>query len=99
MEVLGAMSSTFQSVAEIIADTGEVPLEEITPESHAINDLEIDSLDFLDIVFAIDKTFGIKIPLETWTKDINEGQSSSDEYFIMKNLCARVDELVANKAA
>lgn len=93
------MSSTFKSVAEIIADTSQIPFEEIKPESHTINDLEIDSLDFLDIVFAIDKTFGIKIPLETWTTDINEGQSSSDKYFIMRNLCARVDELIAAKAA
>jgi acyl carrier protein len=99
MELEGAMSSTFKSVAEIIADTSQIPFEEIKPESHTINDLEIDSLDFLDIVFAIDKTFGIKIPLETWTKDINEGQSSSDKYFIMRNLCARVDELIAAKAA
>jgi acyl carrier protein len=99
MEGEGAMSSTFQSVAEIIADTSAIPFEEITPDSHTINDLEIDSLDFLDIVFAIDKSFGIKIPLETWTKDINEGQTSSDKYFIMKNLCSRVDELVAAKAA
>ena len=93
------MSSTFESVAEIIADTGQIPREEITPDSHAIEDLEIDSLDFLDIVFAIDKAFGIKIPLETWTKDINEGQSSSDKYFVKGDLCARVDELVAAKAA
>lgn len=93
------MSSTFQSVAEIIADTSQIPFEEIKSDSHTINDLEIDSLDFLDIVFAIDKTFGIKIPLETWTKDINEGQSSSDKYFIMSNLCARVDELVAAKSS
>ena len=93
------MSSTFHSVAEIIADTSQIPVEEITPDSHTINDLEIDSLDFLDIVFAIDKSFGIKIPLETWTKDINEGQSSSDKYFIMKNLCTRVDELIKAKAA
>ena len=30
------------------------PIETITPESHAINDLGIDSLDFLDVAFAID---------------------------------------------
>ena len=93
------MSATFNTIAEIISEISEIPVEEISADSHAIKDLAIDSLDFLDIVFAIDKTFGIKIPLETWTKDINEGQSSSDEYFIMKNLCARVDELVAKKAA
>ena len=58
------MSSTFGTVAGIIAETCDIPREKITPESHAINDLGIDSLDFLDVAFAIDKAFGIKMPLE-----------------------------------
>ncbi len=67
------MSSTFDVVAKVISDTSEIPLEQITPEAHAIDDLGIDSLDFLDIVFALDKKFGIKIPLESWTEEVNEG--------------------------
>ena len=71
----------------------------ITPESHTIDDLGIDSLDFLDIVFAIDKAFGIKIPLEQWTQDVNEGRAPTEEYFVLKNLCGKIDELVAAKKA
>ena len=63
-----------------------------------IDDLGIDSLDFLDIVFAIDKEFGIKIPLEKWTQDVNEGKVATEEYFVLKNLCAKIDELRAAKA-
>ncbi len=66
------MSTTFEAVAEIISDTSDIPLEEITPEKNAFTDLGIDSLDFLDIAFAIDKNFGIKIPLEKWTEELNE---------------------------
>ena len=68
-------------------------------KSHAIDDLGIDSLDFLDIVFALDKKFGIKIPLEAWTEEVNEGRAKVEDYFVLKNLCARIDELVAAKAA
>ncbi len=93
------MSSTFDTITEIIAEISQIPVEEITAESHAVEDLAIDSLDFLDIVFAIDKAFGIKVPLETWTKDINENQAPSEDYFVMENLCSRIDELVAAKAA
>jgi acyl carrier protein len=93
------MSSTFETVAAVIADTSEIPLAEITPDVHAIDDLGIDSLDFLDIVFALDKKFGIKIPLEAWTEEVNEGRASVDDYFLLKNLCARIDELVAAKTA
>ncbi len=93
------MSSTFETVKQVIAETSEVPPEKITPEAHAMDDLGIDSLDFLDIVFALDKKFGIKIPLEAWTQEVNEGRASVDDYFVLKNLCARIDELVAAKNA
>ncbi|MBS3651823.1 acyl carrier protein [Pseudaminobacter sp. 19-2017] len=93
------MSTTFDKVANIIAETSEIDREKITPESHTIDDLGIDSLDFLDIVFAVDKEFGIKVPLEKWTQEVNDGKVSTDEYFVMKNLCAKIDGLVAAKAA
>ena len=93
------MSKTFDAIAEIIADISEVPREQINEKSHTIDDLSIDSLDFLDIVFAIDKKFGIKVPLETWVKDINENQAPSEDYFVMGNLCTRIDELIAAKTA
>lgn len=93
------MSTTFDRVADIIAETSEIDRETITPDSHTIDDLGIDSLDFLDIVFAIDKAFGIKIPLEQWTQEVNEGKVATEEYFVMKNLCGKIDSLVAAKAA
>jgi acyl carrier protein len=93
------MSSTFETVAGIISETCDIPREKIALDSHAINDLGIDSLDFLDVAFAIDKAFGIKMPLEQWTQEVNEGKVSSDEYFVMKDLCANIDKLVAAKAA
>ena len=92
------MSSTYDTVANIIAETCDIPRDTITPDSHAIDDLGIDSLDFLDIVFAIDKEFGIKIPLEQWTQEVNEGKVATEEYFVLKNLCAKIDELRAAKA-
>lgn len=93
------MSSTFDTVANIIAETCDIPREKIRPESHALNDLEIDSLDFLDIAFAIDKSFDIKLPLERWTQEVNDGKATTEEYFVLSNLCARIDDLVAAKGA
>jgi len=93
------LSSTFDKVADIIAETSEIDRDTIKPESHTIDDLGIDSLDFLDIVFAIDKEFGIKIPLEKWTQEVNENKVETDEYFVLKNLCAKIDELVLAKNA
>ncbi len=93
------MQETFNSVADIISETCNIDREKIRPESHTINDLGIDSLDFLDVTFAIDKRFGIKMPIEKWMQDINEGKGSVDDYFILNNLCSRIEELRAAKPA
>jgi acyl carrier protein len=86
-------------VVNIIAETCDIERATIKPESHAINDLGIDSLDFLDVAFAIDKTFGIKMPIEQWTQEVNDGKASTEQYFVLSNLCARIDELVAARKA
>ena len=91
--------STFDVVADIIADTSSIERDTITADSHTINDLGIDSLDFLDITFAVDKKFGIKMPVEQWMEDVNEGRASTDDFFIMKNLCGQIESLVADAAA
>jgi acyl carrier protein len=91
------MASAFDRIADIIAETSDVPRDTIKPESHVIEDLGIDSLDFLDIVFAIDKDFGIKVPVEAWTQEVNSGAAPASQYFVMENLAKRVEELVAAK--
>jgi acyl carrier protein len=99
LQGLRFMSETFDRVADIIAETSEIDRAMITPESNTIDDLGIDSLDFLDIVFAVDKEFGIKIPLEKWTQDVNDGKVAAEEYFVMGNLVAKIDALIAAKNA
>jgi hypothetical protein len=36
---------------------------------------------------------------EAWTQEVNAGNAPAEQYFVMKNLAARIDELVAAKAA
>ena len=90
---------TFDVVAGIIAEVSSIDRTTIAPDSHAINDLGIDSLDFLDVTFAIDKKFGIKMPVEKWMEDVNEGRAKAEEFFVMHNLVRHIDDLVAAKAA
>src|SRR5215470_6622682 len=90
--------ATYDAVADIIAEVSSIDRATIAPDSHAINDLGIDSLDFLDVTFAIDKKFGIKMPVEKWMEDVNEGRAKAEEFFVMRNLVRRIDELVAQKA-
>jgi hypothetical protein len=32
-----------------------------------------------------------------WIQDINDGKATTDQFFVMENLCARIDELIAAK--
>jgi len=91
------MSTTYDTVVEVIAEVSDIDAGDITPESHTIDDLGIDSLDFLDITYAIDKRFGIKMPVEQWMEEVNDGKAAAEDFFVMKNLCARIDELVSAK--
>ena len=93
----GPTASAFDTVAAIIAEICNIPRDSIRPETHAIDDLGIDSLDFLDIVFAIDKVFGIKLPVEHWRAEINNGKAKTQQYFVLNNLCARIDDLVVSR--
>jgi acyl carrier protein len=54
----------FQQVQEILVDALGVDNDEVTAESTLMGDLGAESIDFLDIVFRLEKAFEIKIPRE-----------------------------------
>jgi acyl carrier protein len=53
-----------QQVQEVLVDALGVDDDEVTAEATLMGDLGAESIDFLDIVFRLEKTFGIKIPRE-----------------------------------
>ncbi|MBI4581622.1 MAG: acyl carrier protein [Planctomycetes bacterium] len=52
----------FDSVQETLVDALAVEPEEVTEEATLTGDLGAESIDFLDIVFRLEKCFNIKIP-------------------------------------
>lgn len=54
----------FQQVQGVLVDALGVDDNEVTPQATLMGDLGAESIDFLDIVFRLEKTFGIKIPRE-----------------------------------
>jgi acyl carrier protein len=48
-------------VIRVIAESQRVPVETVTPES-TFEELKIDSLDGINIVFAIENEFNINVP-------------------------------------
>jgi acyl carrier protein len=53
-----------QQVQEVLIDALGVDDDEVTAEATLMGDLGAESIDFLDIVFRLEKAFGIKIPRE-----------------------------------
>ena len=51
----------FPKLRAMIADSLAVDEADVTLQSRLIDDLGADSLDFVDLVFAIEKAFGVKI--------------------------------------
>jgi acyl carrier protein len=54
----------FQKVQGVLVDALGVDEEEVTAEATLMGDLGAESIDFLDIVFRLEKAFGIKVPRE-----------------------------------
>jgi acyl carrier protein len=50
-------------IIRVIAQTQRIPAESITPDS-TFEQLKIDSLDGINIIFALENEFGIEIPDE-----------------------------------
>ena len=52
----------FEKVRSALVDALGVDEDEVTPSATMVGDLGAESIDFLDIVFRLEKAFGIKIP-------------------------------------
>jgi acyl carrier protein len=90
--------STFDVVADIIAETCHIPRETISLDSDLLLDLGIDSLDLFDIGFALDEAFGIRVPLEQWLHAVHM-KRAAERCFIVRELCASIDTMTGAAAA
>lgn len=73
------VESVYPKVREIIADVLVIDEDEISMTSRLIADLGAESIDFLDLVFQLEKEFGIKIPRGQLEKNAR-GALSEDEF-------------------
>lgn len=56
-----SQDQVFKKVQEVLVDALGVDDDEVTPQARLTGDLGAESIDFLDIVFRLEKAFGIKI--------------------------------------
>ena len=68
----------YPKIAEIIADALPCDLEKVKLEASLIDDLGAQSIDFLDIVFRLERTFKVKIPRGKLVADARGDLSESE---------------------
>ena len=73
------IESVYPKVREIIADVLVIDEDEISKHSRLIADLGAESIDILDLVFQLEKEFGIKIPRGQLEKNAR-GDLAEDEF-------------------
>ncbi|MFG0333662.1 MAG: acyl carrier protein [Maioricimonas sp. JB049] len=59
---MATSEEVFEKVQETLVDALGVDEDEVTREATLIGDLGAESIDFLDIIFRLEKNFDIKIP-------------------------------------
>ena len=63
-----------EKVIKLIADTLELDAKKINEKTNLVNDLELESLDLVDLVVAFEEEFGVEIQ----DKDIKGLQTVGD---------------------
>lgn len=71
----------FEQIRDIIAEQLGAEASDITPETNLMKDLEADSLDAVEIIMAIEDTFGVEIP-----------DDQAERFQLVKNLVEYVEE-------
>jgi acyl carrier protein len=73
------IAAIFPQLAETMADALGCDVEDVKPKASLIDDLDAESIDFLDIVFRLEKTFKVKIPRGKILED-SRGSLSESEF-------------------
>ena len=73
------IEAVFPGVQEIIADALAREPDAVRPASRLIADLGAESIDFLDIVFRLEQSFGVRIPRGQILEDAR-GELSEDDF-------------------
>lgn len=72
------MPTLFERVRDVIVTQLKVKPEEVTPESHLIDDLRADSLDIVDLTIALEEAFSGDTEFEITEEDAENIRTVQD---------------------
>ena len=68
----------FSKIQQVLSGALGVEKDEIRPEASLVRDLGAESIDFIDIIFRLEKAFDVKIP----SGELFPGNILNDEQFV-----------------
>lgn len=80
---MATKDEVFEKVQAALVDALGVDDDEVTPEATLVGDLGAESIDFLDIVFRLEKNFNVKIPRGEL---FPENLASADSSFVQEGV-------------
>jgi acyl carrier protein len=89
----------FEKVKAALVDALGVEEDDVAPAATMVGDLGAESIDFLDIVFRLEKSFGVKIPQGELFPDnalsdpryVQDGKLTADGLVLLKERLPHVD--------
>ncbi|WP_053182265.1 phosphopantetheine-binding protein [Pseudomonas kilonensis] len=84
-----ALYSNIERIILQYCDAADLGITGIDPNVSLTQELGVDSVDFLDIVFEIEDTYKIQFPLEQWSADVPDGKKNESK------MCDFVDAVYA----
>jgi acyl carrier protein len=93
------LNDIFEKVRECVSKALQLDASEVSIDSKLIVDLGAESIDFLDIVFRLEKTFQIKIPRDdlfpekvlTDSRYVKDGRVTAEGLELVKSKIPTVD--------
>ncbi len=73
------------TIHKVFEESFEIERERLQPQAHIFNDLGLDSLDIVDLVVALQQSFGVKIRNEEGIRNIRTLQDLYQFIFTIKN--------------
>ena len=59
-----------ETINQSLAEEFELDPDRMRPQAHLVDDLEFDSLDFVDMVVTLQKAFGVKLREEPRVREV-----------------------------
>jgi acyl carrier protein len=74
-----------EKINEVLTVDFEIPEEKLQPDAALFTDLELDSLDIVDLIVALEKAFNIKIRTES-AEAFRDVRTLNDLYTVVQNM-------------